>query len=40
VRVAAEDPGAEVWVSTLAGRHLAGRRKEDTKPEVQLSIGP
>lgn len=24
------------WVSTNAGRHLAGRRKADTRPEVEL----
>jgi DNA mismatch endonuclease (patch repair protein) len=27
---------AEKWVSTRAGAHLAGRRKENTKPEVVL----
>lgn len=27
---------AEQWVSTAAGRHLAGRRKRDTTPEVLL----
>lgn len=27
---------AEEWVSTVAGRHLSGRRKEDTAPEVAL----
>jgi DNA mismatch endonuclease (patch repair protein) len=27
---------AEQWVSTEAGRHLAGRRKRDTTPEVLL----
>src|SRR3954469_12787159 len=27
---------AEKWVSTAAGRHLAGRRKESTAPEVAL----
>jgi DNA mismatch endonuclease (patch repair protein) len=26
----------EKWVSTVAGRHLSGRRKEDTVPEVAL----
>ena len=24
------------WVSTTSGRHLAGRRRYDTKPEVEL----
>lgn len=27
---------AEQWVSTRAGTHLAGRRKEGTTPEVLL----
>jgi len=27
---------AEDWVSTHAGKHLAGRRKKDTTPEIQL----
>lgn len=27
---------AEVWVSTDNGRHLAGRKKANTKPEVAL----
>lgn len=27
---------AEQWVSTSLGRHLAGRKKTDTKPEVEL----
>lgn len=26
----------EDWVSTRAGRHLAGRKKTNTKPEVEL----
>jgi DNA mismatch endonuclease (patch repair protein) len=26
----------EQWVSTNAGRHLAGRRKRDTSPEIHL----
>lgn len=26
----------EVWASTSEGRHLAGRKKRDTKPELQL----
>ena len=27
---------AERWVSTDSGRHLVGRKKQDTIPEVQL----
>lgn len=27
---------AENWVSTVAGRHLAGRRRESTGPEIAL----
>src|SRR5689334_7259674 len=27
---------AETWVSTTAGRHLSGRKRTDTRPELSL----
>lgn len=34
--MATPPPRADAWVSTGAGRHLAGRRKTDTEPELAL----
>lgn len=31
-----DEPHEGVWQATLAGRHLKGRRKKDTEPEILL----